>query len=196
MGLLTEPVLRQLLWGLVTEPFRPKRSPDVKDESIADFANRRLGPDVTDNIISAIAHGIYAGDINKLSAKTFLDNIWGYELSQRPLSMEIAERLGKHTYMSYDLARYRKLAAAQSGNEFLTKAAGLVSGTSVITMKKGMGQISDALHSSLASSPNVEIKAGAHISEIAKGRNGSKLSVRFNLPIWRACLQTINITLM
>ncbi|KAI3322267.1 Protoporphyrinogen oxidase [Xylariaceae sp. AK1471] len=49
-----------------------------KDESVADFLKRILKDDrVVNNIVSGMMHGIYGGDINKLSAKhTMLDRLW------------------------------------------------------------------------------------------------------------------------
>ncbi|KAF2272242.1 Protoporphyrinogen oxidase [Westerdykella ornata] len=68
---------------LLMEPFRKGRPEDQrdKDESIADFVARRLGRDyrVADNLVSAVIHGIYAGDIYKLSAKAILPQIWHLE---------------------------------------------------------------------------------------------------------------------
>lgn len=56
---------------VITEPFR-KIKKDSQDESIELFFKRRFGSTViTDRILSAIIHGIYAGDVSKLSIKIF-----------------------------------------------------------------------------------------------------------------------------
>ncbi|KAJ2967018.1 hypothetical protein NUW58_g10533 [Xylaria curta] len=49
-----------------------------EDESVAQFLTRTLQDDrVVKNIVSGMMHGIYGGDINKLSAKhTILDRLW------------------------------------------------------------------------------------------------------------------------
>ncbi|KAI8632584.1 hypothetical protein F5Y19DRAFT_462970 [Xylariaceae sp. FL1651] len=49
-----------------------------EDESVAQFLTRILGDDrIVKNLVSGIMHGIYGGDINKLSAKhTMLDRLW------------------------------------------------------------------------------------------------------------------------
>lgn len=58
--------------GTITEPFR-KPSKEGGDESIESFILRRFGsPQMANNIISAIMHGIYSGDVAKLSVNTTL----------------------------------------------------------------------------------------------------------------------------
>jgi oxygen-dependent protoporphyrinogen oxidase len=56
------------LWGrarLVAEPFIPNEAPE--DESVADFATRRLGPEAARVLVDAMVTGIYAGDPHRLS---------------------------------------------------------------------------------------------------------------------------------
>ncbi|KAI8927305.1 hypothetical protein BC831DRAFT_453052 [Entophlyctis helioformis] len=81
-GLLTsrEPVLKGILASLIAEPFRP-RAPGAQaaDESIAQFVERRLGRNVADNLVSAIVHGIYAGNIDTLSVRSTLNALWKLE---------------------------------------------------------------------------------------------------------------------
>ncbi|GAP83408.2 putative protoporphyrinogen oxidase [Rosellinia necatrix] len=56
-----------------------------KDESVAEFLTSILGDDeIVNNIVSAMMHGIYGGDINKLSAKhTMLETLW-YRFQRPP----------------------------------------------------------------------------------------------------------------
>lgn len=56
--------------GALLEPFR-KAKTSSSDESIESFILRRFGsPQLANNVISAIMHGIYSGDVGKLSIKT------------------------------------------------------------------------------------------------------------------------------
>ncbi|MFQ5748764.1 MAG: protoporphyrinogen oxidase [Planctomycetota bacterium] len=52
---------------LLGEPFRRGRK-DREDESVHDFAARRLGPEVARILVDAIVSGIYAGDTTRISA--------------------------------------------------------------------------------------------------------------------------------
>ncbi|KAG5421259.1 HEM14 [Candida metapsilosis] len=59
-----------LIRGLFKEPFV---KPLDSDETVEQFFKRRFGSTVlTDNVASAIMHGIYAGDIGKLSIKSVM----------------------------------------------------------------------------------------------------------------------------
>ncbi|KAI9739111.1 MAG: oxygen-dependent protoporphyrinogen oxidase [Cirrosporium novae-zelandiae] len=78
--LFTEPLYSGLLSGLYHELNTPKRPQSLDDESIGDFFSRRLGSDLlVNNLMSAMIHGIYAGDIWKLSARSLLPLYWEAE---------------------------------------------------------------------------------------------------------------------
>jgi len=53
---------------LLGEPFRRGRK-DREDESVHDFAARRLGPEAARILVDAIVSGIYAGDTSRISAE-------------------------------------------------------------------------------------------------------------------------------
>lgn len=61
------------------EPWRPRRPSDLTDESIGSFIARRADKRIANNIVSAVMHGIYAGDVWQLSARTLLAQAWKLE---------------------------------------------------------------------------------------------------------------------
>jgi oxygen-dependent protoporphyrinogen oxidase len=63
---------------ITLEPFIPKGT--KHDESLADFARRRLGKEAYEKLIDPMASGIYAGDPETLSLKSCFPRI--YELEQ------------------------------------------------------------------------------------------------------------------
>ncbi|MBE0426498.1 MAG: protoporphyrinogen oxidase [Nitrospirae bacterium] len=65
----------RILW----EIFVPKSTPD--DETLADFARRRLGKEAYEKLIDPMASGIYAGDPENMSLKSCFRRI--YELEQK-----------------------------------------------------------------------------------------------------------------
>lgn len=67
------PVMKGVLTSIFKEPL-VERNTTLKDESIHSFISRRLGVHVAENLVSAMVHGIYAGDIKKLSIKVLVDN--------------------------------------------------------------------------------------------------------------------------
>lgn len=59
-----------VIGSVLREPFRRVKAPSG-DESIESFFQRRFGSRIlTDNILSAVLHGIYAGDVAKLSVRS------------------------------------------------------------------------------------------------------------------------------
>ncbi|RPA83362.1 Protoporphyrinogen oxidase [Ascobolus immersus RN42] len=78
-NIFTLPILRHSLGRFITQPLRPARDPSVKDETIAEFISRRFSKRISHELASAVIHGIYAGDVNKLSAKSTLGKLWREE---------------------------------------------------------------------------------------------------------------------
>lgn len=58
-------------WRFATEPFRTKGNPG--DESVASFLSRRIGAEATKKLVDPVLGGIYAGNIDYLSAATVLE---------------------------------------------------------------------------------------------------------------------------
>ena len=61
--LLREPIFSSALSSILAEfAVKPRRS-NLADESVGGFLERRFGKAITENLASAVYHGIYAGDI-------------------------------------------------------------------------------------------------------------------------------------
>ena len=65
---------------LLKEPF-VKSKPDDKDESVWDFAARRVGNEAADNLVATMVRGIYAGDASKLSIRSAFPKLCALESS-------------------------------------------------------------------------------------------------------------------
>lgn len=80
VALLGTPLLsRKAKLRLLTEPFR--RRGDGPAETVAEFAGRRLGPEVVENLLGPFLTGVYAGDERELGASAVLGGL--VELEQR-----------------------------------------------------------------------------------------------------------------
>ena len=78
-SLFTDPVFKGLGRALIQEPQIKRRPQHLNDESVGDFLRRRFGVAAADNLASALFHGIYAGDVYQLSARTCLPMLWYLE---------------------------------------------------------------------------------------------------------------------
>ncbi|WP_455385677.1 protoporphyrinogen oxidase [Acidihalobacter prosperus] len=61
---------------LLTEPWRGRAE---RDESVADFVRRRLGPEFLDWAVDPFVSGVYAGDAEKLSVRAATARIYALE---------------------------------------------------------------------------------------------------------------------
>ncbi|KAK6582328.1 hypothetical protein PZA11_004736 [Diplocarpon coronariae] len=161
---LTEPVFKGLYSALWTEWSRDSRAKDLDDESVGSFLARRLGAeDLGNNIVSAVLHGIYAGDIYQLSMKSLMPMLWHME----GMEGSLAGAMSKYNLHNLKLASKRDVSLH---NEVFPKIsvsiADALRGASVYSFKEGIGSLSVALEKSLKANPNVEFKLGAGVSSV------------------------------
>lgn len=162
--ILNEDLFKQL-WQALGEPWRLPRDSSLEDESVGSFLSRRLGTShIGDNIASAVLHGIYAGDINKLSVKSLLPSLWydemrfgtliGGQIYKASKSMQIMPIQDAILNSALD----RRLAD--------TKIKKMMEDASVYTFRNGMSTLTQALTSHLSANKNVQIKTGHKINSI------------------------------
>ncbi|KAH8814953.1 protoporphyrinogen oxidase-like protein [Xylogone sp. PMI_703] len=168
--ILREPVFKGIIPGALFEFRRPGRHVssdhrDPDDESIASFLSRRLGSSApVDNIISAVIHGIYAGDIYRLSAASLMPDQYAREGMYGSFTSAIGHYIRQGQTASV-LSKDHTLL-----NEMLSKL-GLdmktrIQHASVYSFKKGISTLSKALESSIRANPNVTIELGQKIQRL------------------------------
>ena len=169
-SILTEPVFTGI-FSAIFEVGRDVRPSNLEDESVASFLNRRLGgPQIGDNIVSAVLHGIYAGDIHQLSAKSIVRKLWDYE-GQHGSMMEGARAAWEQTLKIAKKDPTSSAGGTGSLQDRMREA-------SVYTFKEGIGQLSSALEASLRTNPNVEFKTGEEVTSIDYDAENDGISVR------------------
>ncbi|KAI9053818.1 hypothetical protein LZ554_002766 [Drepanopeziza brunnea f. sp. 'monogermtubi'] len=162
--LLTEPVFKGLAWGALWEFNVECRPLELEDESVGDFLTRRLGSENPgNNIVSAVLHGIYAGDIYQLSVKSLLPLQWAMEGWKGSLSKAMLakgrERLELVSRRDIDL----RCDVMPKINVSMLDA---LKTASVYSFKEGIGSLSEALVKSLKANPNVDFKLGAGVTAV------------------------------
>lgn len=159
--MLTEPVFKGM-HRLLFEYKRPRRPAELDDESVGSFLARRTGgTDIPDNLVSAVFHGIYAGDIYKLSAKSIMPSQWGMEGAFGSISAGISQMAKFKNATAEDADLEEKERSSFTDNE-----RAIINETSVYTFRRGIGTLSEALDSSLRNNPNVKIKLGEDVGKI------------------------------
>lgn len=128
------------------------RRPGENDCTIADFAARRFGKDVSDSLVSAAVAGILAGDIRKLSVQACFPSMWRFDRQTRsPLAFGLSKAA----------AMLRK-----KGDTPRRRWRGLVS------IDRGLGAIGDAMAKRLGT----DAVTGCRVEEISVGDDGYVLS--------------------
>jgi oxygen-dependent protoporphyrinogen oxidase len=141
-ALFTEPALQGLVRALLTE-FMKEGRPDAqrnKDEPVATFVTRRLSQEVTDNLVSAVLHGIYAGDVYKLSAQTLLGPYRDLETKEQGVMVSLYDlrEKGKRRLEMDTLLALRLIARDRPPHHF-GRIGKLMQGTSVLTLRDEAG---------------------------------------------------------
>ncbi|KAI7788871.1 hypothetical protein LA080_004973 [Diaporthe eres] len=130
---------------------------DLKEVSMGEYFEGLLGrPDVVDNLQSALIHGIWGGDVWKLSMRegTFQQALIQEKHGATPL---IAVK-DHDLYSGRDVAA-RNESALRLANFFDPKVG-------YICFRNGFSTLTDALAESLRNNPNVTIKTGTPVTSI------------------------------
>ena len=189
-ALSTEPVFDGQ-WGLVKEPFVPVRDEDVKDESLGDFISRRFGKKLTDNLVSAVYHGIFAGDIYKLSARTLLPLLWHLETRDPKdgsgILLELfTDMLNRRKIGSAGILEHAKRMAVskRSRDSYLRRLpnVGMFGNLSVYTFKKGLSQLTSALEEHVRKIKNITVMESSAVDEVNTIKGRSQLQVWSSKP--------------
>ena len=159
---LSEPIYRGILPGALVEFLQPPKHLD--DESVGSFLRRRFPSQVADNIVSAVLHGIYAGDIERLSAKSLLSPLWFLESAFGSISRGVATNWLQKRLM----VQHKDLDFLQSINSSWHDKNGMmheglakfreILDSSVYTFRAGIEQLSMALEDELRAASNVTIR--------------------------------------
>lgn len=133
-------------------PFREK------DMSIGEFFSRQMSPEVADNAVSAMVHGIYAGDIYKLSVRSLFPTFWH---AQKYVASVLIGSLSGHVPLD-DIGLEEEITtdpAVKVIKKVMEKA-------SVFTFRGGMETLAKRLVEDLKSRPNITIYTDTDVKSI------------------------------
>lgn len=175
-----EPVFEDLPIAVGGEFFTNCRDLSLEDESVGSFINRRLNTTkIADNIASAVLHGIYAGDIYKLSIKSLLPSLWQLEAMHGSLVGGTYQLNSKGVH----LIRHPDLQlAGELGRKLNRSLLSKMDNASVYTFKNGLGALSMALENKLKDNPNVEFKMNSKVSSVEHDGESDQITV--SCPPW------------
>lgn len=163
-NVLSEPIFKGTISGALSEITKLRRPEDLQDESIGSFLTRRFGSALADNVVSAVFHGIYAGDIYKLSARAILPSLWEIEGRNNSIIKGLLEQAfgGMQPIAASDLDMMKTL----QDQPIMSDKLEAVKKSSVFTFKGGIGELADRLEVKLDESNNVLILERTDVRQI------------------------------
>lgn len=168
---LGEPAFKGAVWRMPLEGIWHPRDSSIKDESIGEFLSRRLSRDLVNRLISAVIHGIYAGDVWKLSAKSLFPTQWRDEGQQG----SIMEGILKSTIDGPEMTTRERsfMEMMKSPYPFNKDFKENYRSASVYTFRHGLNQLIDALVEKLRSTGNVTFTTNAPAMGISTAEDGN-----------------------
>ncbi|OCL11396.1 Protoporphyrinogen oxidase [Glonium stellatum] len=178
--LLSEPVFRGLFTGALMEIFRDGRPSALSDESVGSFFSRRVDPRVANNLVSALIHGIYAGDVWQLSVKSLFPLPWYYEGQEGSIARGLYERTLRPDGAPLAMmpARDRDMIMDFKNQKLEPEFERSLAACSVFSFRNGIQQLVDRLAETLQKNDQIAIKLNTPVKHLEmEDNNGKKVKI-------------------
>jgi len=167
LGFLMSPVLsipgRLRVFG---EPFA-RRKPEGVDETIFEFASRRIGGEAASVLIDAMVSGVFAGNIHELSLASSLPKMAAMEEEHGGLVMAMLARMRGRRAAKREV-KERRLRGENV--EDLVQPGGPVGpGGTLTSFRQGLDTLPEALARELGDS----VRYGVEVVSVGRGGKGS-----------------------
>lgn len=121
-------------------------------------------------LVSAVMHGVYGGDIDKLSVRTAMD-----EMYAKYHAKILLQDIGPNGFICPQTER--SLLADLGQDKMIRQKAKETTVSTLTFGKHGMETLPNALEQALRAQPNVRIKLGESIKEVKLDRQHHKVDV-------------------
>ena len=148
---------------MVRELWVPPRAADAGDESVADFATRRIGPLAYQVLVDPMQTGIYAGDPEQMSVAASF-----------PRVVEVEQQYGSLIRGMMKIAKERKASARDAGEEQASgdQPPGAGPAGHLTSFRGGM----EVLVRGLAEELGDAVRLGADVRELRRQGSGYQLA--------------------
>ncbi|KAI9483970.1 MAG: protoporphyrinogen oxidase [Benjaminiella poitrasii] len=167
------PVFKSVILAGAFEPFRTSRFKNgvpkdgQEDESLYDFMKRRFNEHTAINLMGALTHGIYAGDVKQLSLKSTMRMLYEAEKNYGGVIVGMMRGAANTSTM-----RERGMAVRARKNN--PEWFGRMEKMSVLGFKEGMETLPNHLRAWLEQCPNVEIMTNDPVESIQLNASNEK----------------------
>ncbi|KAI9145973.1 hypothetical protein BKA69DRAFT_1034922 [Paraphysoderma sedebokerense] len=166
-----------VLTDILSEPFRSRMSSPVNDESIHSFMKRRFGERLSNNVVSGVIHGIWAGDVRKLSINSTLSVLPPLESKYGSVLAGMVMSALRRKKSDKQLDEERRLSALLERKE-TAELWNSLKGSSVYTLQGGLEAIVKRLESELRSKTNVKFMMGNQCNKLEIENGKVKLQIQ------------------
>ncbi|KAF2402281.1 Protoporphyrinogen oxidase [Trichodelitschia bisporula] len=172
MKLFTQPALKGIISGVFSEPQVSPRPDNVTDESVGSFVTRRMNKAIANNLTSAVFHGIYAGDIWQLSARSLLPSLWHGEKEYG--SLVLGSPAIRTLWEEKDEALQKRLFETDAPADLVLRHN--MASSSVFTLRGGLEQLSRRLEEKLLQK-GVTIRKGTPVTKLEPSEDKLRVKV-------------------
>ncbi|KAF2114066.1 hypothetical protein BDV96DRAFT_495457 [Lophiotrema nucula] len=161
----TEPVFQGLLSGICRGLFAHRPEEHEEDDSIGGLLTRRFGKSAADNLGSAVIHGLFAGDLYKLSARALMPGLWALD-GRLPFRFDADMpiepwRASENSW----LQTIRKGPAGELERRLFLDA-------SLFSFANGVAQLTERLAETIHCMKNVDVVKDVAVTSISRTGNG------------------------
>ncbi|ODQ79764.1 hypothetical protein BABINDRAFT_180311 [Babjeviella inositovora NRRL Y-12698] len=204
---IMSPLGAKLPLSVLMEPFRKPPKEATRDESVRSFLTRRFGSHIVDNVVSAVYHGIYAGDVSKLSARSLMKGMLDFEaqhgsvlkgtlnkIQASKMEKKALKQAGKPaSVLSDDLQNYQS-TLAQGRNIPALKT--ILNRFPMVMVANGLETLPRLLAENLQASPRIEILRNQTVTAILPGQTISLTSLgeHYEFQHIRSTIPTYNLS--
>lgn len=190
---LKEPVFEGFVTGLLLEHTKPARMPHEwqEDESVANFISRRFNSKVADNLVSAMMHGIYSGDIDKLSAQTILGPMRNLEDGGVLYSSLMRAFTRQRARLMDDYLAVDVISESREAFNFQKDILEVIKKSGTFTFKGGVQQLPQGIAAALTASGKVDVQTNSEVHAISKSRDSDVLTVCAPSDTWTLILRQL-----
>ena len=164
-----QPVFEGIIPSILKELFQSSRPNNEEDESVDSFFHRRFGPRLADNILSAVIHGIYAGDTKYLSLASLFPSLREYENRYGSIVKAVLINAFKRNPKDPVIAQYKSLLSP--------KILARLEEASVWGLQGGLERLSLGLIKALKETSNVDIRLNTRVNAISTKDQADSIQV-------------------
>lgn len=182
------PVLRSVPWSVIREPFVPSKrtesGDDDDDESLHSLVSRRFNEHTALNLLGSVVHGIYAGDVKALSAKSTFRVLYENERVYGSIVKGLLKGGAR-------MERFRERGMAARARKEDPDWFGHMESMSVFGFKEGTEMLTRELRRWLEESGKVEVLLNEPVQRLQVTENGQECKVKKRSSLsWKALNKT------